>query len=100
MKKLIEFIIKSIVNNPKKVVVEEIDNQETGYNRLILQVDPEDMGKIIGKQGRIIKAIRNLLHVKSIINRKRTFLVLKEEGKNFPSPSEQIVPNEETHDKN
>ncbi|MCD2492644.1 KH domain-containing protein [Lacrimispora sp. NSJ-141] len=56
MKELVEVIAKALVDNPDSVsVVEKEDDKETV---LELTVDPSDMGKVIGKQGRIAKAIR------------------------------------------
>ncbi len=56
MKELVELIAKSLVSHPDQVVVTETQN---GQDILIeLRVAPEDMGKVIGKQGRIAKAIR------------------------------------------
>jgi len=56
MKELLEFIAKSMVSNPDAVVVKETVN-DTAVS-LELHVAEEDMGKVIGKQGRIAKAIR------------------------------------------
>ena len=56
MKELVEHMAKALVNNPDAAQVTEKETEE-GYE-LLLQVAPEDMGKIIGKQGRIAKAIR------------------------------------------
>ena len=61
MKELIEFIAKAIVNSPDKVVVTEERNDQRVY--LKLQVDEEDMGRVIGKQGRVAQAMRTLLRV-------------------------------------
>ncbi len=59
MKEIVEIIAKSIVSNPQGVEVEE---ERTGTTvTLKLRVAPEDMGKVIGKQGRIAKAIRMVL---------------------------------------
>jgi uncharacterized protein len=60
MKALVEVIAKSLVKNPEQVsVTETVDaNNGTIYE---LHVAPEDMGKIIGKQGRIAKAIRTVV---------------------------------------
>lgn len=56
MKEIVEVIAKAIVNNPSEVQVEE---ERTGSSVILkLYVAPEDMGKVIGKQGRIAKAIR------------------------------------------
>ncbi len=56
MKEIVEVIAKSIVNNPDGVMVEEEKDGTTVV--LKLHVAPEDMGKVIGKKGRIAKAIR------------------------------------------
>ena len=56
MKELVEVIAKSLVDNPSEVVVTET---VSGDDLLLeLKVDPSDMGKVIGRQGRIAKAIR------------------------------------------
>jgi predicted RNA-binding protein YlqC (UPF0109 family) len=63
MKELIEFIAKSLVNQPDAVVVtEETTEEGTTFK---LQVADEDKGRIIGKQGRIAQAIRTLIRVKA-----------------------------------
>jgi len=64
MKELVEFIAKSIVNAPDKVVVTEESNSQ-GTIVLKLQVADEDKGRVIGKQGRIAEAIRTLIRVKA-----------------------------------
>ncbi len=63
MKELVEFIAKSIVNAPDKVVVTE-ETSEQGIT-LKLQVADEDKGRVIGKQGRIAEAMRTLIRVKA-----------------------------------
>ena len=59
MKDLVEIIAKSLVDNPNEVHVNEVQGEQD----LILQlrVAPEDMGKVIGKQGRVAKAIRTVV---------------------------------------
>ena len=58
MKELVEVIAKALVDNPEEVVVTE---SMKGEDTLIeLKVSPADMGKVIGKQGRIAKAIRSV----------------------------------------
>lgn len=59
MKELVEVIAKSLVDNPEEVVVTETEKD----NSLVveLRVAQEDMGKVIGKQGRIAKAIRSVV---------------------------------------
>ncbi len=64
MKELIEYIARSIVDNPDEVKVTE-EETEDGI-LLKLEVAPEDTGKVIGKEGRIAKAMRTLLRVAAI----------------------------------
>ena len=63
MKDLVEYIAKSIVNAPDDVVITE-EETEDGLT-LKLQVNDEDKGRIIGKQGRVAQAMRTLLRVKA-----------------------------------
>ena len=58
MKDLVLYLVKSLADHPEKVVVEESD--QNGVVRLQLTVAEEDKGKIIGKQGKVIKAIRSV----------------------------------------
>ena len=64
MVELVEYIAKSLVDHPEQVEVREILG-ETGLI-LELRVAPEDMGKVIGKQGRIAKAIRAVVKAASL----------------------------------
>ncbi len=77
MKKLVEFIITSIVDSPEKVSINE--SNEKGYTNLLVSVDPQDMGKVIGKKGQIIRSIRNLLKVKAMKEGKKVILTLKDQ---------------------
>lgn len=77
MKELLEFLVKQIVDQPEAVVVSErVDN--TGITNLDLSVDPADMGRIIGKSGRIIKAIRDLVRILAVKRNLRVNVVLQE----------------------
>jgi len=69
MKELLELIAKNLVDNPEAVVVTETDGERGTV--LELRVAPEDMGKVIGKQGRIAKAIRTVIKAGAIHNDKR-----------------------------
>ena len=64
MKELLLYMAKSLVDNPDKVDVNEIEGETT---TLELRVAPEDMGKLIGRQGRIAREIRTI--VKSVAQR-------------------------------
>ncbi len=65
MKELLELLAKSLVDNPDQVVVNATESEKSMI--LELKVASEDMGKVIGKQGRIAKAIRTI--VKAAANR-------------------------------
>jgi len=66
MKELLTLIAKGLVDNPDAVVVNEIPGDRTTV--LELKVDPDDMGKVIGKQGKIAKAIRAVVKAAAIHN--------------------------------
>jgi hypothetical protein len=59
MKDLIEYIAKSLVDNQDSVEVSQVEGEKSLI--IELRVAPEDMGKVIGKQGRIAKAIRTVV---------------------------------------
>jgi len=59
MKELIEFIAKALVDNPSEVVVAEVEGEKTTV--LELRVAREDLGKVIGKQGKTARAMRTIL---------------------------------------
>ncbi len=72
MKALIEYVAKSLVDEPDQVSIREVQgNQSTIFE---LKVAPEDMGKVIGKQGRVAKAMRTLLKVSAARQGKRAIL--------------------------
>ena len=64
MTKLVEAIAKSLVDNPDGVVVTETEDEQGTV--IHLRVAPEDMGKVIGKQGRIAKAIRTVVKAAAV----------------------------------
>lgn len=69
MKELVEVVAKALVDNPDEVVVTE---KNEGRNTVIeLHVAASDMGKVIGKQGRIAKAIRSVVKAASSRENKR-----------------------------
>lgn len=61
MKELLVSIAKGLVENPSAVVVEQDEPTEDGTIVFHLHVAPDDMGRVIGKQGRIAKAIRTVM---------------------------------------
>jgi predicted RNA-binding protein YlqC (UPF0109 family) len=72
MKELVEYIAKSLVDDPSQVQVSEVAGQ--GSLILELRVAQEDMGRIIGKNGRVINAIRTLLRASAARQGKRVTL--------------------------
>ncbi len=72
MKELIEYIANSLVDQPDAVKVTEVTGERTSV--VELSVANEEMGKIIGKQGRTVSAIRTLLNAASMKQKKRTIL--------------------------
>ena len=69
MKELLETIAKALVSKPDEVSVNEIDNGDSIV--LELSVAQEDMGKVIGRQGRIAKAIRAVMKAASLKENKK-----------------------------
>ena len=76
MKELIEYIAKALVDNPDQVTVSEVKGDQTSV--LELKVAKEDLGKVIGKQGRSARAMRTILSAASTKLKKRTILEIIE----------------------
>jgi predicted RNA-binding protein YlqC (UPF0109 family) len=72
MKELVEILAKALVDQPEKVVVNMIEKDKSTL--IELQVAPEDMGKVIGKQGRIAKAIRSVVKVAATRQKKKVIV--------------------------
>ncbi|MDP8215534.1 MAG: KH domain-containing protein [Candidatus Euphemobacter frigidus] len=81
MKELIEYIVKSIVDSPESVNVTQIDGESTIVFELRVQQD--DVGKVIGKKGRTINAIRTLVNATAAKSNMRAMLEIVEEEKQF-----------------
>ncbi|HPK54559.1 MAG TPA: KH domain-containing protein, partial [Smithellaceae bacterium] len=76
MKELIKYIAQALVDNPDKVEVTEVVGEQTSV--IELRVSKEDLGKVIGKQGRTAKAIRTILSAASTKIHKRAVLEIIE----------------------
>jgi len=76
MKKILSLIIESIVEKPDKVKVDE--QEQNGIINFTIKVDKEDMGKVIGKNGKVIKSIRNVMKIPAIKNGKKIYVTLSE----------------------
>lgn len=78
MKELVEYIVKSLVDNPDEVVIEEIE--EGSELILELTVAGSDMGRVIGKNGRVINSIRTLVQVPAAKQGEQVAVELVETG--------------------
>lgn len=69
MKELLETIVRALVDNPDEISVNEVEGEKSLI--LELRVASDDMGKVIGKQGRIAKAIRTVMKAAAVKDNKR-----------------------------
>jgi hypothetical protein len=76
MRELVEFIAKSLVENPEQVGINEVEGDKTTI--IELKVAQEDMGKIIGKQGKTARAIRTILNATAAKSGKKAVLEILE----------------------
>jgi len=76
MRAAIEMVVKALVDDVDAVDVQEVDHQ--GSTLLEVRVAPGDMGKIIGRQGRTVNALRSLAHAGGLKNRQRYLLEIVE----------------------
>lgn len=76
MKDLIKYIAESLVDNPEQVSVKEVEGNQTSV--LELTVAKDDLGKVIGKQGRTARAMRTILSAASAKIKKRAVLEIIE----------------------
>jgi predicted RNA-binding protein YlqC (UPF0109 family) len=76
LKELIEYIAKALVDHPDQVKVSEIEGEKTSV--IELNVSKEDLGKVIGKQGRTARAMRTILSAASTKVKKRAVLEIIE----------------------
>ena len=76
MKEFVEFIIKSLVEHPEKVIVTEVEGERITV--LEVRVEKDDMGKVIGKRGQIAQSIRIVLGAASMKLGKRAVLEILE----------------------
>ncbi|MEG2348857.1 MAG: KH domain-containing protein [Clostridia bacterium] len=90
-KNLLEYIVKNLVNNPQDVEIDEIDT-DTKLT-LELKVNKEDMGRVIGKEGRIIRSIREIIYAYAMKDAKKVLVEVKESTKDVPE--EEIIKDEE-----
>lgn len=78
MKDTLHFIVSSIVENPDAVSIDETEQEEMTV--FTVTVAKEDMGKVIGKEGKVIRSIRNVMKVKAMKENKRINITLAEQA--------------------
>lgn len=76
MKDTLTYIVSSIVEKEKEVEVSE--SEAEGVLNFVIKVDKEDMGRLIGKNGKVIKAIRNVMKIPAMKNNKKVFVSIAE----------------------
>ncbi len=80
MKELLEHIIKSIVNYPDDISIDERESVDfPGLTILTIDVNENDKGVIIGRKGRTINSIRDIITISAIRNNKRVRVILKDD---------------------
>lgn len=72
MKELVELLVRSLVDSPDEVVVNEIGGERTITYEV--SVSPSDVGKVIGKQGRVANALRTVVKAAAVKDDKRAYL--------------------------
>jgi hypothetical protein len=100
MKELLEHIVKSIVNNPEAVSVDERESVDfPGLTILTIEVAEEDKGIVIGRKGRTINSIRDIITISAIRNDKRVKVILANDERNNSSetsePEEDMLSTED-----
>ncbi len=71
-RELVEYVARALVDHPDELRVNEVE--EDGLTIYQLHVSPKDIGKVIGRRGRVARALRTLLKVSSIQNRTRAII--------------------------
>lgn len=90
MKELLEHIIKSIVNYPDDVSIEERESVDfPGLTILTIDVNETDKGVIIGRKGRTINSIRDIITISAIRGNKRVRVILKDDKVEHRSEQEE-----------
>lgn len=103
MQELLEKIVKGIVNNPDEVSVVERESVDfPGLTILEITVADSDKGILIGRRGRTINAIRDIMTISAIRNDRKIKVLVKEdrEGERHDGPRDQRDTREERHDEN
>lgn len=76
MKNILDYIIRGIVD--KEDGVEVTEEETEGVINFKVKVSPDEMGKVIGKEGKVIKAIRNVMRIPAVLQGKKIYITLAE----------------------
>ena len=76
MKKALSFIVARLVENPDSIEIRE--EEADGFTNFVVSVPQEEMGRVIGKEGKVIRAIRNVVKIPAIRDGKRINISLEE----------------------
>lgn len=87
MQELLDLILKNITTHPEDAVIQE--STEGDVTVYTITVHPEDMGRVIGKDGKVIRAIRSLAHVVAIRQGKRYRITLNDTSSDKPETTTQ-----------
>ena len=92
MKQLIEYIVSNLVNHPEDVIIEETKTSgEEELSNITIEVNPEDVGRVIGRSGKVINAIRQIVRIAAIQKGIRVRVDLKDDGQPKPSQEEPTM---------
>lgn len=89
MKQLIEYIVSNIVNHPESVIITEEQTEDKEATKYLIKVDAEDVGRVIGKEGKVIKSIRQIVRIAAIQKGTRAIVDLLEDGSSKPEKTEE-----------
>lgn len=92
MKELVEYIVSNLVNHPEDVIVteEEVAGEENSSN-ITIQVNSEDVGRVIGRSGNVINSIRLIARIAAIQKGVRVRVDLKDDGQPQPKADEPMA---------
>ncbi len=76
MKELVEYVARGLVDHPEQVKVTESVDRDTVF--LELRVSPDEVGRVIGREGRLANALRTLLRISAARSRKRVVLDIRD----------------------
>ena len=96
MKELVRFLVAALVDHPEEIELYEVEGGRTTI--LELKVHPDDLGKVIGRQGKTANALRTLLKAHASRERKRVVLEIIEAGEDAQGEAREEEDTEDTQD--